>query len=58
MSNESIHEEPILDESVKKDLREMTQKSRATLRSWFADSPHFTELVEYIDSLDGKRADV
>jgi hypothetical protein len=57
MTDESIREEPLLDESIKKDIREMTPKGRATLRAWFANEHHYTELVEYIDSLDGKRSD-
>ena len=57
MSDESIHEDPILDEDIKKDLREMTPKGRATLREWFVDSPHYKELVQYIDQLDGKHSD-
>jgi hypothetical protein len=46
--------EKILDEETKQDIREMPPKVRATLREWFADSPHFQELIEYIDFLNGK----
>ena len=53
-----MSDESILSETTKLMLREMSQKDRATLRDWFASNNHFTELVEYVDSLDGKPSDV
>lgn len=48
--------EKVLDEEIKREIREMSQKARATLRTWFANEHHYTEIVEYIDQLDGKPA--
>ncbi len=49
-----MSDESILDDEMKREIREMTPNGRATLRAWFANSAYYTELVEYIDSLDGK----
>jgi hypothetical protein len=46
--------EKILDDETKREIREMSQKARATLREWFANEHHYTELIAYIDQLDGK----
>lgn len=57
MSTESIREEPLMDEEMKRELREMSPNGRATLRAWFDGNPHYHDLIAYIDRLDGKRSD-
>lgn len=46
--------EPLLDEEAKAIIRDMTDNGRAVLRKWFADEPHYYELIEYLDTLKGK----
>ena len=45
-----------LDEETKDAVRALAPEKRAALRDWFADSPHYTELVEFLNTLDRKEA--
>ena len=38
-----------LDEETKEAIRAMAPERRAKLREWFDDSPHYREVIEFID---------
>ena len=42
----------VLDEETKEAIRAMAPERRTKLRDWFDDSPHYREVIEYIDSLN------
>ena len=44
-----------LDEQTKDALRALAPDRRAALREWFADSPHYREMMAFLDSLGDAR---